>query len=460
MISTQLLKDILEDAGNRGADFAEIFIEENRTRKLTRLDNTLKETTAGIDYGVGIRLVQDGKVYYSHTSDDSEKGLRSCLDKASFFLEKNAGKSHLPVHNTMAIDVDLSVKNDFDNVPLRQKADFLLRADLAARATSTAISQVSVSYLEQNQSVRIINSQGLDVSDRRNRGRLQITAIAARGSQNQAGYEAPGAIAGYEFFENLDVEALARTAARRAVLMLDAEYCPSGTMPVIIDQGFGGVIFHEACGHGLESASVMRNNSVYAGKLGEKIAADCVSAADHGLIDHSWGSLAIDDEGSPAQNTLLIENGILKTYMCDRLGAQALGISPTGSARRESYRFAPVSRMRNTFILPGNSSLDAMICATDYGLYAKSLGGGSVNTATGEFNFAVTEGYIVRNGRIEKPVRGATLIGKGHEVLHLIDHVGSELGLAQGMCGAASGWVPVNVGQPALRVSKLLVGGR
>lgn len=231
-------------------------------------------------------------------------------------------------------------------------------------------------------------------------------------------------------------------------------------MPVAIDNGFGGVIFHEACGHALEATSVAPGTSVFAGKLGQQIAAPCVTAIDDGTMPNEWGSENIDDEGTPTTRLVLIENGILRNYMVDRLNGLKMGMAPTGSARRENYTFAPTSRMHNTFIAPGSDDEDEMIRTMGDGLYAAQMGGGSVNTATGEFNFAVQEGYLVRDGKIASPVRGASLIGKGEQILMRIDRVGRHMTMGQGMCGSLSGSVPTNVGQPTIRVSSLTVGGK
>lgn len=266
---------------------------------------------------------------------------------------------------------------------------------------------------------------------------------------------------GFELFsEVVDVEALAEEAARSAVTMIHADLCPSGRMPVIIANGFGGVIFHEACGHGLEASSVAKGHSVFAGKLGQKIASDIVTAIDDGTIPNGWGSGNVDDEGTPTRRNVLIENGVLKGYLVDKLNGRRMGMEPTGSGRRQSYQYAPTSRMSNTYIANGSSTLEEMIANTEYGLYAKYMGGGSVDPATGEFNFAVREGYLIKNGKIDRPVRGGTLIGKGSEVLWKIDMVGNDLALGQGMCGAMSGLIPADVGQPCIRVSSLTVGGR
>jgi TldD protein len=245
-----------------------------------------------------------------------------------------------------------------------------------------------------------------------------------------------------------------------AVTMLHADNCPAGMMPVVIDGGFGGVLFHEACGHSLEATSVAFGNSEFCGKLGQQVASPIVTAIDDGTMPNEWGSSNVDDEGTPTTKLVLIENGILKNYMIDKLNARRMNMPVTGSGRRESYAYAPTSRMRNTFIAPGSDDEEEMIRTMGDGLYAVKMGGGSVNPATGEFNFAVQEGYLVKDGKVTSPVRGASLIGRGSEILWRIDRVGREMTMAQGMCGSLSGSVPTNVGQPHIRVSSLTVGGK
>ena len=319
--------------------------------------------------------------------------------------------------------------------------------------------KVLLVYLKKKQHVLIANTEGTLVEDTRVYTRLFVRAVASNGHEMQTGSHGPGAHQGFEFIEDLDLNFYASDAARQAVTMLNAGLCPSKKMPVVIDNGFGGVIFHEACGHGLEASSVSKGLSVFSNKLGEQIANPLVTAIDDGTIPNAWGSLNIDDEGTPTQRKVLIENGILKSYMIDKLNGRRMNMPSTGSGRRQNYRFAPTSRMTNTFIAEGPHTREEIIANTEYGLYAKSMGGGSVNPGTGDFNFAVNEGYIIRNGKIAEPVRGATLIGNGPAILHQIDMVGKNLARAQGMCGAASGSIPTDVGQPILRVKEITVGG-
>jgi TldD protein len=327
-------------------------------------------------------------------------------------------------------------------------------------AYNPLITQTTGRFIDSVQDVLICNSEGLWVTDRRVRTRISGSAVASSDSEKQTGTFSPGAHMGFEHLEQTDIVSLAKQAARTAVTMLGADVCPSGKMPVVIENGFGGVIFHEACGHSLEATSVAKGASVFAGKLGQTIASGLITAVDDGTLPNNWGSQHIDDEGAPTCRNILIENGVLKSYMIDRLNGIRMNAASTGSSRRESYRFAPTSRMTNTFIAAGASEPDDIISATEYGIYAKEMGGGSVSPATGEFNFAVSEGYMIRGGKIAEPVRGATLIGKGHEVLMNIDMVGNNLKLSAGMCGSQSGSVPTKVGQPRIRVSEMIVGGR
>jgi TldD protein len=343
------------------------------------------------------------------------------------------------------------------------KKDVVDRLRAAAQASygyDSLITQTSGSYASVMQEVFIANSNGLWAEDKRVRTRVSIQAVASQGNEKQTSYIAPGSGGGYELVDSLDMDVLGRDVAKVAVTMLKADHCPSGKMPVIIDNAFGGVIFHEACGHSLEATGIAKKASVFTDKLGEVIAAPCITAVDDATLPGEWGSLNIDDEGGKPRRNVLIENGVLKSYLVDYLNGLRMGMPSTGSARRESYRYAPTSRMNNTYILNGTDKPGDIIADTPYGLYAKQMGGGSVVPSSGEFNFAVLEGYMIRDGKIAEPVRGATLIGKGHEVLMDIDRVADNFKAAQGVCGSISGAVPANLGQPMLRVKEMIVGGR
>jgi TldD protein len=458
-LDRDLVEQVLDRALSRGADFAEVFAEDKTYASLQLVDGKVKESLSGQDYGAGVRVFYGHEAIYAYTSDLSLAGLLAVADQVSQAKEAATRHPRAP-WKPIAVPPRHTLKIYPDDVSKQTKVAFLRKADAAARAYSPEITQVDVTVAEEVQQVFIANSEGLWLSDERPYIRFMLTAIASKGDEKQSGRESPGAMAGWEFMEDLDVDALARSAAQTAITMLHADYCPSGKMPVVIENGFGGVIFHEACGHLLETTSVAKGASIFCDMVGQEIAHPCVTAIDDGTMEGEWGSLAVDDEGHPTQRTVLIENGILKGYMVDKLGAKKTGYSVTGSGRRQNYRFAPTSRMRNTFIAPGSSKLEEMIGSVEYGLYAKKMGGGSVSPGTGEFNFAVQEGYMIRNGKIAEPVRGATLIGNGADILRKIVMVGDNFAMAAGRCGSISGTIPTNVGQPALKVSEIVVGGR
>jgi len=454
------IEDILAAALGTGGDFAEVFIENKKSNIMSSTGGEIEDVVYGEEYGLGIRIFKELNSVYVYTNDFSYDNLiYTAREAASALSDADAPKR-------ISISLDKPVREDFHKVakdPMRvpkdRRAEIIKGIYAEAKGYDKKISQVQASLLDNTQDVIIANTEGVYIEDSRTRCRMSVNVIATDGSLMNNGYFAPGAHKGFEFFEQTDHRWYAREAARIAVTMLGADNCPSGTMPVIIDKGFGGVIFHEACGHGLEATSVAKKVSVYYGKLGKPVAGSIVTAIDDGTLKNQWGSANFDDEGVRTQKNILIENGILKNYLIDKYNSRRMGMKENGASRRQSYRFAPTSRMSNTYIAAGDSTFDEMISSIDYGLYAKNMGGGSVDPATGEFNFAVNEGYIIRNGKIDRPVRGASLIGRGHEILFRIEMVGNELDFGQGMCGSQSGMVPADVGQPAIKVSEIVVGG-
>ena len=459
MLDKQLIDKILTEALSTGGDFAEIFVEKKSSSNLFMIDGKVESSISGRDFGIGIRIFKGLFSVYGYTNDMNEESLLKATKKIASSI--SGTKEDITI-NLIKQDIENINKIQIypQDIKKSEKIELMKIASHSAKDYDKHISQVRVSLGNVKQNILIANSEGLFTTDERVRGRISIESVATDGNDMQTGRVSPGASAGFEFFRNMDIEAEAREASRIAKTMLFASYAPSGKFPVVIDNRFGGVIFHEACGHGLEASSVAKGNSIFAGKMGQMIASPLVSAVDDGTLPNEWGSLTIDDEGHKTQRNLLIENGILKGYLVDKLNGRRMGIKSTGSGRRESYKYAPTSRMTNTFILNGKSSFDEIIKNTEYGIYAKNMGGGSVNPATGDFNFAVMEGYIIRNGEICEPVRGATLIGNGGEVLKKIDMVGNNLGFGQGMCGSSSGSIPTNVGEPTIRVSEITVGGR
>ncbi len=450
---------ILDFCLEAGATFAEIYEEETRKSYLSLKDNAIEGASASIIYGIGIRMLYGTEVLYGFTSDSSEEVLLNIAKNLSIAKNiKGTQKTELGKEQNYISFCKDSFK-DPRILGQSYKKDFLFAANSAARI-SPKILQLEASIADSVQNINIWNSEGLQISDSRARTRFSVNATAAENSERTSAHEAPGALGGFEFLDNLPVNKLAASCAERALRMLSAPYIKGGQMPVVMGNAFGGVIFHEACGHPLEAEAVRKQASPFCGKLGEQVAQPVLTAVDDGTLSGVWGSLAIDDEGTPTQKTILIENGILKNFLSDRVGSKELGLPLTGSARRESYKYAPVSRMRNTFIAPGDSTLQQMLATVDNGLYAAKMAGGSVNPATGEFNFAVEEGYEIKKGKLGDAVRGATLIGLGHEILPKISMVGNDFELAAGMCGASSGHIPVTVGQPSIKVDSILVGGR
>lgn len=459
MLSKSLLEEVMQAALTTGGDFAEIFVEDRFNTQISLTGGQIDKSVSGRDYGVGVRVFQGTNYVYAYTNNSERDNLlRVARDAAAALTGRKTD---------MVLDLrrrDIAVLSPVSiyprDVAKTRKVELMHRAYHAAKNYDPIISQVQVMYMDEEQHVQIANTTGLLVEDKRVRTRTIIHAIASKGSEKQSGLMRPGAQMGFEFYDGLDIEADAREAARIAATMIHADYAPSGKMPVVLDNGFGGVIFHEACGHSLEATSVAKKTSEFADRLGDKIAADVVSAVDDGTIPYAWGSMNIDDEGNKTQRNVLIENGILKGYLIDMFNSRRMNMPATGSSRRQSYRFAPTSRMSNTFILPGKHIREEIIANTEHGLFARSMGGGSVNPATGEFNFAVLEAYIIKDGKLERPVRGATLIGKGSDVIQKIDMVADNLASETGMCGSLSGSVPAGVGQPTLRVSEITVGGR
>ena len=463
MLDKQLVNDVLTAAMATGGDLAEIFVENTARDTINMLNGQVEKANWGVDAGLGLRIIFGTSAVYAYTNNTTRDSLLKLAKDAAQAVKASiaSGKAITQViDHTQPLKFADSLTISPEKVGKKAIVEMLRTASDASYGYDPLVSQTSGTYSHANQNVLIANSAGVWAEDNRVRTRLLVQAVATEGSEKQTGYHAPGAKGGYEVIEAMDVPHLGREAARTAVTMLKADLCPSGKMPVIIDNAFGGVLFHEACAHSLEATGVAKGASTFAGKLGEVIAAPCVNAIDDGTLPGVWGSINIDDEGATTRRNVLIENGVLKSYLVDYLNGLKMGMPSTGSGRRESYRYAPTSRMTNTYILPGKDKPEDIIAQTENGLYAKLMGGGSVDPATGGFNFAVLEGYMIRNGKIAEPVRGATLIGKGHDVLMDIDRVGDNFAPGQGMCGSISGSVPTDVGQPMIRVKEMTVGGR
>ena len=459
MISRELCQRVLQKAVSTGADYAELFAENTDNHNINMIAGKVDSIRDTVIAGAAVRIYKGLRSVMATTVDTSETGLLRCAEKAAQALGQGSAAMDIVLKERLFGDIHPVVEAP-SSVANARKVEILKAGYFAAKEYDSAISQVSGNLLDVDHRILIANSEGLYTQDRQIRTRLMVSAVAQVNGETQTGSAAPGRRMGLEMFDSIDPKAVGIHAGRQAMTMVKAGYCPAGVMPVAIDNGFGGVIFHEACGHSLEASSVAYGRSQFAGKLGQQIANPKVTAIDDGTIPNAWGSINMDDEGTPAQKNVLIEKGVLKSYMIDKFNGRRMGMESTGNARRQSYAYTPTSRMTNTYIAPGEDKNEDIIASIEYGLYAKEMGGGSVNPVTGEFNFAVNEGYIIRNGVICEPVRGASLVGKGSEVIQNIDMVGTELDMGQGMCGSSSGSVPTNVGQPLIRVSTITVGGR
>ncbi len=459
MINQNIIEEALACAMSTGGDFAELYAENTGGQTLFLVDGKIDRISDITSSGVGIRVFLGQRTVYATTTDLSREGLLKCARSAAEVLGELKTDVSVRLTSTAVNDIH-RIKIHPILAPMAQRADILKSACFAAKEVSDKISQVQGTLLCVDHGILVANTEGLFKQDRHVRTRIAVNSVASDGGENQSGSCSPGRGMGLELFELFDPREVGRHASRQALTNLSAGYCPAGQMTVAIENGFGGVIFHEACGHSLEATQVGVGMSEMCGKLGQKIANEKITAIDDGTIPNAWGSVNIDDEGNPTRRNVLIENGVLKSYMVDRLGSRRMGMPMTGNSRRQGYEFEPTSRMTNTFIDNGPDKNEDIIASIEYGLYAKEMGGGSVNPLTGAFNFAVREGYIIRNGKICEPVRGASLIGTGSQILKDIDMVGQNLDCGQGMCGSSSGSVPTDVGQPLIRVSKITVGGR
>ncbi len=465
MINSDIAESVLKIPLRYGADFSELYIERWQRRSMKTINKEVKEANSSIELGAALRLFYGTEVVYAYTNDLSEEALTELAEtlaklKASQGQPDASGKGGLDFRTfTKQSHTNLHAPTKpFNSQDKRYRLERLLEIDAAARIAPT-IKQVQAGFIEWEQDVLIANSEGVWAEDKRVRSRAIAQVIAANDSDTQTGSSAPGLSMGLELFDKFSPEFIGKAAAEQAITNLNAKKAPAGSMPVVIGNGFGGVIFHEALGHLLETTSVAKKASVLSDLLGEEVASKTVTYIDDGTSKHGWGSSEFDDEGMKTEHTTLIKDGILEAYMVDKLGAIKTGYRATGSGRRQDYTFAPTSRMRNTYIAPGETPKEDLFKNIEYGLYAKNMGGGQVKPGTGDYNFAVREGYIIRNGELQEAVRGAMLIGKGPETIKKVVAVSDDLDLGPGMCGSLSGSIPTEVGQPHLLVSDIIVGG-
>lgn len=450
---------IVQAAMNHGADYVDVFVERNRQSRITCDNHNIEYAASFSDAGVGVRVIKDGHTSYASTNDLTRRSLMALAREAGKMARAKKFKSgKVELTEKMSEQVTTVRKHPY-GVKLDEKCDIAMRANDIAWQAGSEIKQVRITYRDIVRRIWIATSDGVFSSDEQVGTLLQAHVVAGDGDTLQTGMESAGGALGFELFNETQPEELADRAATRAIRMLKARPAPAGMMPVILSSEAGGTMIHEAVGHGLEADLAGEGLSVYSDKIGEKVASELVTVVDDATLPGKRGSFTFDDEGTPAQRTVLIENGILKTYMSDRMTSQKLGIADTGNARRQSYEELPIVRMTNTLILPGKDDPEEILKGTPSGLFVKRMGGGQVNTVNGDFVFEVQEGYLIENGSIGEAVRGATLVGNGPRVLTMIDRVGTDLGFSIGTCGKESQDAPVSSGQPTIRIPEIVVGG-
>ena len=458
MLDRELVQRVLVAARRTGAEFAEVFAEERRSTSARIDDGRVEDLTTGLDRGFGIRVVVGETTSYVHSNRlDAEALLQAAETVAAAARGGDAGGAADLVQ--IEPPVLHPARDPAAGVDPARKVEWLREAEDAARAYSSEVRQVVVGYGDSLQRILIANSDGMWTEEERHRLRLIANVVAARDGVMQTGFEGPAGLGGVEVLERYPPSETGRTAAAMAVTMLDGRPAPSGEMPVVVGPAGGGVLFHEACGHGLESDTVGKEASVYRGRMGDELASKLVTGVDDSTVQGAWGSFSFDDEGTPAEHTILFEGGKLVGYLHDRFWGGKAGAEPTANARRQSYAHLPIPRMTNTSILPGGDDPEAIVSDTKRGVYAKVLGGGQVNPATGDFVFGVAEGYLIEDGKITRPVRGANLIGNGVTILAAVDAVASDFDSRPGTCGKDGQGVPVTTGSPTLRIARMTVGG-
>jgi len=456
LVDPGLAARVLERALARGGDMAELYAEARRGFAISLDDGRVERPQGGRERGACVRVVQGDSTYYGHVDGLGEEDLLRVAGSVSEGVRGDARQPAALASVTRGTGHVVAIAPE--DIEGARKAELLRACDERARAAGPDVAQARIGYAESHREVEIFGSDGRAAADDRTRVRLSAQVVARRNGRVETGSDTRGGHAGWELLDE-DPADVAAQAARRALTLLDAVDAPTGRLPVVVGNGFGGVLLHEAVGHGLEADAVQKNASVYAGRLGEELAPAFVTAYDDGSRPNAWGSEGVDDEGTPTRRTTVIEDGRLASYLYDLLRARKDGVESTGNGRRESFRHLPVPRMTNTFFAPGDATPDDLIGEVERGLYAVSFGGGQVEPATGDFVFGVSEGYLIENGRVTAPVRGATLVGNGLEALRAIDGIAGDLEIATGYCGKGGQTVPAGVGQPHVRIRDLTVGG-
>ncbi len=459
LISQEVVQKVLAAAVARGGEFAEIFAEDKKSSSAAFDDGKVEELSSGVSRGAGIRVVVGDTTGFAHTADLSETGLLRAAEAArSVAMSAGSGTKTVALEQRSEhlLSKDILLPSQ---VGKKEKIELLQQMNHVARSTSGAIKQVSAGYGDSHRRILVANTDGVFATDEQVRTRIAVSVVAFGDTGMQTGYETAAFTMGFEMFEDVDIEELASLAANRAVRKLSARPAPSGTLPVVLQGGSGGILFHEACGHGLEADHIIKDSSVYKGKVGELVASPLITLVDDGTVHRQWGTAKIDDEGKPSQRNVLIKDGVLTDYMWDELRARKSNRASSGNGRRQSYQHLPMVRMTNTYLLEGSEKPETIIENTKHGVYVARLGGGQVNTATGDFVFGMTEAYLIEDGEITEPLRDANLIGNGPEVLKNIDAVADDFSITPGTCGKDGQSVPVGCGQATVRITEVTIGG-
>ncbi len=457
LMAAELAEGVLARALANGGDLAELFCEERDGFGFSIDESRVERAQRGAERGAGVRVVSGETTYFAHVDGLAEADLERAADAAAAALSGAAAEPRaLPSLDAPEPQV---IEIAPDSVEAERKADLLRACDERARTQGDEVAQVQASYAEGRRRITVANSDGRFAADERTRVRLGVQVVARRNGTVETGFETRGGHRGFELLADGAAEAVAEKAAKAALTLLDADPAPAGAMPVVVGGGFGGVLFHEMTGHGLEADHIQKGASVYAGKLGERVAQPHLTAYDDGSLPGEWGTDGVDDEGTPTQRTAVIEEGTVTSYLYDLLRARKDDTASTGNGRRESFRHLPIPRMTNTFIAPGEATPEELIAEVERGFYAVSFAGGQVDPTTGDFVFGVSEGYLIGGGKVTSPCRGATLIGNCLDALGRIDAVANDFEMKTGFCGKGGQRVPVGTGQGHVRIAELTVGG-
>jgi TldD protein len=458
VLDQSVVRETLRVALSSGGRFAEVFAEERRSTSIRLDDRRIEELTTGLDRGAGIRVIAGDTTGYAYSNRLDRRSLAEAAEAAAAAAR---GTERLAVVDLRRREPEVvhETRDPAADVPADTKAAWVREADDAARAHDGDVRQVVVGYGDSVQRVLVASSEGAWVEEERHRVRLMAQVVAARDGVVQTGFDGPAGLGGVELLEARPPADIGAEAARMAVAMLDGVPAPAGEMAVVVGPAGGGVLFHEACGHGLEADTVGKEASVYRGQVGRRLGSSLVTGVDDATLPGVWGSFSFDDEGTPSQRTVLFDEGTLRGLMYDRFWSRKDDAASTGNGRRQSYAHLPIPRMTNTSILPREGDPDDILADTGRGVYAKVLGGGQVNPATGDFVFGISEGYLIEDGRITRPVRGANLIGNGTAILQAIDAVAGDFDARPGTCGKDGQGVPVSTGSPTLRIARMTVGG-